>query len=148
MRFPNHTKIIDFLSSISDCFLSDYLSYGGEAQVEINSLKFLKREFISLPIQAINVRLFNLNKEKKWKSDIISYLLNIVQGKIYTCALNGIIADSLCITLSDTAPNTLNKRLITDGYAIHADDILDVDVSVYNYWLQFFGKCIFVNPLM
>ncbi len=139
-KLPRSCKKAFILTLSNDLSLN---SYGGDEYVDINSLKFLKRDFIKLPIQAIRVRLSNLKFNsseicenlRKNKYEITQALLHIVFKKNYQCSFNGVIYDQLCVQLDEriTKPidivNNLNQQIIDEEYATEALDTDDIDVS-------------------
>lgn len=104
----------------------------------MNELKFLAKQFGSLPIQAINARFYAVRPRPSnmWHKDIINYLLNRVMNKHLEVHVKGIRQDFVSLEIFDktivdangrpagTAIH-LNKRIVMDGYADLYDETSD-----------------------
>lgn len=120
----------------------EFIDYGGESIVPMNSLKFLLKEFNYLPQQAIDACFFNIRARPKqlWRKDVINYLINRLINKVLDAKIMGIRKGLVSIDLIDKTPAdcigrpagtliNLNKRIVLDGYADMYDEESDSAVS-------------------
>lgn len=120
----------------------EYIDYGGEAWVPINSLKFLLKDFSELPPQAIDACCSRIRPrpDHLWRKDIINYMLNRFVNKKLVAKVSGIRDRSVSIELFEqTLVNNngrpagtminFNQRFVIDGYADFYDE--ENDKKVY-----------------
>jgi hypothetical protein len=123
-----------------------FMDYGGYSTVDFHQVKFLRREFGELPVQALNAKLANIKfrKNKNVKDEtVINYMLSRVMGRPLEATILGVIDDDVfCLELVDRTtqdhgscpagtPISLNTRVIMDGYGESCDDTKKSGVSYY-----------------
>jgi hypothetical protein len=121
-------------------------------KVPLKSLKFLDKRFSQHPVLAINARFANIGPPSKgvWKKDVINYLLNRVQGKVFEAKVIGYNQGKVSLEIYDrttavpeknlgvgSPPGTLiniNQRLVMDGHGTMYDESKDADFEPFETW--------------
>ena len=124
-----------------------FVDYGGYATVPFEDLKFLRRRFGELPVQALNAKFANVkfNKSAKMRDEVvINYLLGKVQHKVLEATIVGVINQNcfclnVCERTTQSRPNcpagtaiSVNARIIMDGFGEACDDSKDSTVTTSN----------------
>lgn len=129
----------------------EYIDYGGEAWVPMNSLKFLLKDFSELPPQAIAACCSRIRSrpDHLWRKDIINYMLNRFVNKKLIAKVSGNRGNNVSLelfeqTLVDNKGRqagtmiNLNQRFVVDGYADFYDEENDKNVFFSNFILYLF----------
>ncbi|CAF0802736.1 unnamed protein product [Brachionus calyciflorus] len=127
----------------------EFIDYGGQTIVPINSLKFLLKEFTVLPPQAIDACFSNIRErpDELWRKDTINYLLNRTVNKLLKAKITGIKNNHICMEIYDRTPQNvngrpagteinLNNRVIMDGYGDKYDETTNVSFTSFDKWLE------------
>jgi hypothetical protein len=127
-----------------------FIGYGGEAEVDFDKVKFLRREFGVLPVQAMNTKLANVNLRPN--ETLKNYMLSRVTNKPLLATITGVIDDDVfCLEIVDvhTSPVSLNARIILDGHGESCDDTKRSGVTntffIYSFKCDKIGCLIFLN---
>jgi hypothetical protein len=115
-----------------------FIDYGGFDTVDFKLVKFLRRDFGQLPVQALKAKLANVKFRPRHSEEnvkIVNYMLNRVANKTsLEASITGVVdGDVLCLEILDktTQDNlgrpagtclSLNTRVIMDGYGESCDD--------------------------
>ncbi|KAF5298299.1 hypothetical protein FQR65_LT09810 [Abscondita terminalis] len=118
--------IVNTINSIKHKVKVYYIDYGTVSAVDRNSLKFLHKNFVDLPQQAIRARLASIyppTEKTQWTLESSSRLLELVSMKKLVAHIHRIDVERQIIEifLADTTGANdvyMNDTLVEDGHAI------------------------------
>ncbi|XP_023218484.1 tudor domain-containing protein 5-like [Centruroides sculpturatus] len=133
------------ISEVSDANYVEvfYVDYGTRCNVWKHFLRFLQRDFLSLPIQAIKARLSNLKPFNgiQWCKKVKHRLQELCINKSLTALItNTQIKGRISVCLRDVSGDTdinINDTLIIENLALFIDDARYSDDSQTNLNIQY-----------
>ncbi|XP_067136482.1 tudor domain-containing protein 5-like [Centruroides vittatus] len=133
------------ISEVSDTNYVEvfYVDYGTRCKILKHFLRFLRRDFLSLPVQAIKARLSNLKPFNRiqWCEKVKHRLQELCINKSLTALItNTQLKDRISVCLCDVSGNIdihINDTLITENLALFIDDAIYSDDSQTNLNSQY-----------